>query len=191
MGGDKKSKFFVGASYKNEEGIVDNTGYEKISGRINFDHQLSNSIDVNLSTNYIWSSADRGFFNNDNSGTTMGIAFTSTPSWAQLLPDERGNYPSNPYAPSNFLETAAKITNNETVNRFISGGTVTAKIFTRDNSSLKLILRGGLDFYNLNTQALFPNTIQFQRDGAGLNGVSIQGFTRNLNTNVSAFLVHS
>lgn len=191
MGGDKKSKFFVGASYKNEEGIVDNTGYEKISGRINFDHQLSNSIDVNLSTNYIWSSADRGFFNNDNSGTTMGIAFTSTPSWAQLLPDERGNYPSNPYAPSNFLETAAKITNNETVNRFISGGTVTSKIFTRDNSSLKLILRGGLDFYNLNTQALFPNTIQFQRDGAGLNGVSVQGFTRNLNTNVSAFLVHS
>lgn len=191
MGGDKKSKFFVGASYKNEEGIVNNTGYEKISGRINFDHQLSNSIDVNLSTNYIWSSADRGFFNNDNSGTTMGIAFTSTPSWAQLLPDERGNYPSNPYAPSNFLETAAKITNNETVNRFISGGTVTGKIFTRDNSSLKLILRGGLDFYNLNTQALFPNTIQFQRDGAGLNGVSVQGFTRNLNTNVSAFLVHS
>lgn len=190
-GGDKKSKFFVGASYKNEEGIVNNTGYEKISGRINFDHQLSNSIDVNLSTNYIWSSADRGFFNNDNSGTTMGIAFTSTPSWAQLLPDERGNYPSNPYAPSNFLETAAKITNNETVNRFISGGTVTGKIFTRDNSSLKLILRGGLDFYNLNTQALFPNTIQFQRDGAGLNGVSVQGFTRNLNTNVSAFLVHS
>lgn len=191
MGGDKKSNFFVGASYKNEEGIVNNTGYEKISGRINFDHQLSNSIDVNLSTNYIWSSADRGFFNNDNSGTTMGIAFTSTPSWAQLLPDERGNYPSNPYAPSNFLETAAKITNNETVNRFISGGTVTGKIFTRDNSSLKLILRGGLDFYNLNTQALFPNTIQFQRDGAGLNGVSVQGFTRNLNTNVSAFLVHS
>jgi len=191
MGGDKKSKFFIGAGYKNEEGIVSNTGYEKISGRINFDHQLSSSIDVNLSTNYIWSSADRGFFNNDNSGTTMGIAFTSTPSWAQLLPDERGNYPSNPYAPSNFLETAAKITNNETVNRFISGGTVTAKLFTKDNSSLKLILRGGLDFYNLNTQALFPNTIQFQRDGAGLNGVSVQGFTRNLNTNVSAFLVHS
>ena len=190
-GGNDKTKFYVGGTYKNEDGIVKNTGYNKAAARINVDHEVSKFLDVALSSNYIWSSADRGFFNNDNSGTTMGIAFTSTPSWAQLLPNEAGIYPSNPYAPSNFLETAALVTNNETVNRFIGGGTATAKLFTSDNSSLKFIFRGGVDFYNLNTTAIFPNSLQFQRDGAGLNGVSVQGFTKNLNTNMAAFLVHS
>ena len=190
-GGNDKTKFYVGGTYKNEDGIVKNTGYNKAAARINVDHEVSKFLDVALSSNYIWSSADRGFFNNDNSGTTMGIAFTSTPSWAQLLPNEAGIYPSNPYAPSNFLETAALVTNNETVNRFIGGGTATAKLFTSDNSSLKFIFRGGVDFYNLNTTAIFPNSLQFQRDGAGLNGVSVQGFTKNLNTNMAGFLVHS
>ncbi|MEZ4955814.1 MAG: SusC/RagA family TonB-linked outer membrane protein [Saprospiraceae bacterium] len=190
-GGDEKTRFYVGGTYKNEEGIVENTGYDKVGARINIDHKINDKFDLAVSTNYIRSSADRGFFNNDNSGTTMGIAFTSTPSWAQLLPNENGVYPANPYAPSNFLETAALITNNETVNRFIGGGTATYKLIQNDNNSLKFILRGGADFYNLNTTAIFPNTVQFQRDGAGLNGVSVQGFTRNLNTNLAAFLVHN
>lgn len=190
-GGNDKTRFYIGATYKNEEGIVENTGYEKAGARINVDHKINERFDVALSSNYIWSSADRGFFNNDNSGTTMGIALTSTPSWAQLLPNENGIYPSNPYAPSNFLETAALVTNNEAVNRFIGGGTATYRLLQADNSSLKLILRGGIDFYNLNTEAIFPNTLQFQRDGAGLNGVSAQGFTKNLNTNLAAFLVHT
>ena len=190
-GGDDKTKFYIGGTYKNEDGIVENTGYEKVGARINVDHKINDDFDIAVSTNYIRSSADRGFFNNDNSGTTMGIALTSTPSWAQLLPNENGIYPSNPYAPSNFLETAALVTNNETVNRFIGGGTATYKLLTTDNSSLKFIFRGGADFYNLNTTAIFPNTLQFQRDGAGLNGVSVQAFTRNLNTNLAAFLVHN
>lgn len=190
-GGNDKTQFYVGGSYKDEEGIVNNTGYKKASARVNLDHKISDIFDVAVSTNYIWSSADRGFFNNDNSGTTMGVSFTSTPTWAQLLPNEAGVYPANPYAPSNFLETGALMTNNESVNRFLGGGTLTAKIFQNDKSSLKAIFRGGVDFYNLNTTAIFPNTLQFQRDGAGLNGVSAQGFTKNLNSNLAAFLVHN
>ncbi len=190
-GGNDKTKFYVGGTYKSEDGIVENTGYDKTSARINVDHKINDNFDVAISTNYIHSSSDRGFFNNDNSGNTMGIAFSSTPSWADLLPNENGIFPANPYAASNFLETAALMTNNETVNRFIGGGTATYKLFTTDVSSLKVIFRGGIDFYNLNTRAIFPNSLQFQRDGNGLNGVSIQGFTKNLNTNLAAFLVHN
>lgn len=192
VGGNDKTKFYVGASYKNEDGIVRNTGYNKGSARLNLDHKISKFFEIGLSSNFINSSADRGFFNNDNSGTTMGISFTSTPAFAALEADpETGLFPSNPYAPSNFLETAEQVTNNETVNRFLGGLTLTSRIITTDRNSLKLILKGGADFYNLNTTALFPNSLQFQRDGAGLNGVSVQGFTKNLNSNLAAFLVHS
>lgn len=190
-GGTDKTQFFLGFSNKNEEGIVENTGYKKTSIRLNLNHQVAKWLQLQTTTNYIYSSADRGFFNNDNSGTTMGISFSATPSWAQLLPDENGNYPDNPYAPSNFLETAAKVTNNETVNRILAGGTLTASLYQTDRTSLKAIVRGGLDNYTLATTAIFPNTVQFQRNGNGLNGVSVQGNTRNLNTNLAAFLVLS
>ncbi len=191
-GGSEETTFYLGASYKNEEGIVANTGYDKISARLNLDHKISDVFDLAVSTNFINSSADRGFFNNDNSGTTMGISFTSTPAFAALEADpSTGLFPSNPYAPSNFLETAELVTNNESVNRFLGGGTLTAKVLSRDNSTLKFLFRGGADFYNLNTTAIFPNSLQFQRDGAGLNGVSVQGFTKNLNTNLAAIGVYS
>ena len=190
-GGNEKTKFFLGGSFKDEEGIVKNTGYEKETVRLNLDHRFNSWLDAAVSTNYIHSSADRGYFNNDNSGTTMGVAFSSTPSFAQLLPDEKGNYSTNSYAASNFLETRDRITNNETVNRFIGGGSLTAKLYTTDNTSVKFIFRGGIDNYALSTTALFPNSLQFQRDGNGLNGVSIQGNTTSLNTNLSAFLVWS
>lgn len=190
-GGNEKTTFFIGATYRNEDGIVKGTGYDKVSARINIGHQLTKWLDISTTTAFINSSADRGFFNNDNSGTTMGISFVSTPAFAQLEADENGIFPSNPYAPSNFLETAEKITNNEKVNRVITGGTATAKIFSNDNNNLKFILRGGIDYYNLATTAIFPNDVQFQRDGAGLNGVSIQGSTNNFISNIAAFLVHT
>ncbi|MEO6132609.1 MAG: SusC/RagA family TonB-linked outer membrane protein, partial [Saprospiraceae bacterium] len=190
-GGNDQTQFYVGGTYKNEEGIVRNTGIEKESGRINLNHKFNDWLSASISTNYIHSSADRGFFNNDNTGTTMGIALTSTPSFAQILPDANGNFPKNDFAASNFLETAAKITNNEEVNRFIGGGSLTARILSYTHSDLKLILNGGADYYNLNTTAIFPNSLQFERDGNGLNGVSLQGSTKNLITNLSAFLVFS
>ena len=192
IGGSDKTQFYFGGSYKNEEGIVSNTGYEKTNFRLNLNHKISKYFDLAVSSNYINSSADRGFFNNDNSGTTMGVSFSSTPSFANLEANpSTGLFPANPYGTSNFLESAADITNNENVNRFIGGATLTSKIFTTNNTSLKLILRAGGDFYNLNTTALFPNSLQFQRDGNGINGVSVQGFTKSLNSNLAAFLVHS
>ncbi len=120
----------------------------------------------------------------------MGISFSGTPAWANLFPDAQGNYPNNPYSAANFLQTRDLITNNEKVDRFIGGGIATAKLLTRDNHGLKLIVQGGLDAYTLVTTAIFPNTLQFQKDGNGLNGVSIQGTTQNRNTNISAFVVH-
>src|SRR4029079_1789503 len=118
-----------------------------------------------MSSNYIKSSADRGYFNNDNSGTTMSISLSSTPTWAELHKLDDGPYPNNPYATANFLQTADLITNNESVDRFIVGGTVTAKIVNTEKNSLKMILQGGLDDYTFATRAVFPRELQFEKDG--------------------------
>ena len=119
----------------------------------------------------------------------MGISFVSTPSFANLFPDADGNYPNNPFASSNFLQTAAQTTNNELVNRFIAGATINTRIYNTQKSGLKWIVQGGVDYYNLATTQLFPRTLQFQKDGNGTNGASIQGNNVVRNSNIQTFLV--
>ncbi|MDX5418450.1 MAG: SusC/RagA family TonB-linked outer membrane protein [Hymenobacteraceae bacterium] len=190
-GGTEKTRFFVGGLIQDEEGIIENTGYDKKSIRFNLDHVLSKRFDFSLSTNYINSSADRGLTNNDNAGVSFGVALSSTPSFVDLFPDASGNYPENPFAASNFLQTRDLITNNEETNRFLGGLTLNTMLYETLRSSTKLVIRSGLDFYNLKTTAIFPRQLQFQSDGRGTNGASIQGNTNNLNTNYAAFLVNN
>lgn len=191
-GGDEKTRFYSGVTHNNENGIVRNTGYQKTSLRLNLEHKPVDFLKVSFSSNYIYSSADRGFFNNDNSGTSIGIALSATRPWDNLLPNSDGIFPDHPNNSSNPLQTRDLITNNEKTNRFIFGGTANLDIYKSDNSNLELILRGGLDFYGLQTRALFPKALQFQKlINGGLNGVSVQGETQNKNYNLSAFLVHN
>jgi TonB-linked SusC/RagA family outer membrane protein len=191
-GGDAKTKFFAGVSHNNENGIVLNTGYEKTSLRLNLDHKPADWVKFGLSSNYIYSSSDRGFFNNDNTGTTIGVAMTATRPWDNLLADENGIYPIHPNNSSNPLQTRDLVRNNETVNRFIVGGTMNMDLYKSDNSSLELILRGGLDAFGQQSRAIFPKELQFQQPvNGGLNGVSVQGNTQVKNYNLSGFLVHN
>jgi outer membrane receptor protein involved in Fe transport len=143
---------------------------------------------LSVSTTYINSSADRGLQGNDNAGVTLGIALSSTPSFAQLHPDAQGNYPNNPFASSNPLQTMALMTNNESVNRFITGVTLDATLQKSDRSTTRFVGVGGFDFYNLQTTVLFPAQLQFESIN---KGTSIQGNTNNLNTNFIASLVNT
>ncbi|HTL10777.1 MAG TPA: SusC/RagA family TonB-linked outer membrane protein [Chitinophagaceae bacterium] len=186
-GGNEKTGFYFSAAQKDEGGIVKNTGYRNSSLRLNMDHRINDNIKIGVSTNYINSSADRGLSGNDNAGVTLGIALSSTPQFAELHPDAAGNYPNNPFAASNPLQTIALMRNNEQVNRFITGLQLDAILQKSSRSSTRFIGRGGFDFYNFETQALFPGNLQFQ---SVAKGTSIQGFTKNLSTNYILSLVN-
>ena len=191
-GGSEKTSFFAGLTRNQEDGIVKRTGYDKSSIRLNLDHKFTDDIKFSLTTNYINSSADRGFFNNDNTGTTIGVALTATRPWDFLLPDENGNYPDHPNNSSNPLQTRDLMTNNERTQRFITGGTVDVNLFRSEKSDLKFIAKAGVDHYTLAAKVIFPKELQFQRpDQGGLNGVSAVSTTTNTNTNYSAFLSHN
>lgn len=187
-GGTEKTGFYFSAGHENDGGIVQNTGYENTNVRLNLDHKLTDDIKFGVTANYINSSADRSIFGNDNSGTSIGIALSSTPGFVQLHPDGSGNYPNNPFAASNPLQTIALMKNNEGVNRFIMGGNLEIDLQKSDKSNTKFIGRGGFDFYNLQTDVLMPSVLQFE---AVNKGQSIQGFTKNLNTNYIFSLVNT
>ena len=191
-GGSEKTTFFAGLTRNQEDGIVKGTGYDKSSVRLNIDHEFNDNIKFSLTSNYINSSADRGFFNNDNAGTTLGVALTATRPWDYLLPDENGNYPDHPNNSSNPLQTRDLMTNNERVIRFITGGSLDVNLFSTDKQSLKFVAKAGVDHYTLTAKVIFPKELQFQRpDQGGVNGVSAISTTTNTNANYSAFLVHN
>jgi TonB-dependent starch-binding outer membrane protein SusC len=187
-GGNDKTSFYFSGATKKEDGIVARTGYKNNSIRLNIDHRINDNIKIGISTNYVNSSADRGITGNDNAGVTFGIALSSTPSFTELHPDANGNYPKNKYAASNPIETRDKMINNENVNRFVTGVNLDVILLKGAGSTTKFIGRGGFDFYNLQTDAQFPSTLQFQ---AVNKGTSIQGFTKNLNTNYILSLVNT
>ena len=191
-GGNDKSNFYASVGHNNENGIVKNTGYERTTLRLNFNHKATDFFKFSLSSNYIYSSADRGYFNNDNSGTTIGVTMTGVTPWLELFPNSDGVYPDNPSGASNPLQTRDLVKNNERVNRIIIGGSANLDIYKADNSNLELILTGGLDYYGQQSRVLFPKELQFQKpSNGGLNGVSIQGDSQLKNYNLAAFLVHN
>lgn len=187
-GGNDKTTFYLSAGTKDEAGIVKNTGYRNTSLRFNLDHHISDNLKVGISTNYLNTSANRGLSGNDNAGVTLGIALSSTPQFAQLHPDQYGNYPNNPFAASNPLQTVALMQNHEGVNRFITGLGLEAVFQRSEKSVTKFIGGGGFDYYGLQTNVLFPGELQFQ---AVNKGTSVQGFTDNLNINFILSLVNS
>ena len=117
-GGNDRTQFFVSGIVKDDEGIVEGTGYEKQSGRVNLTHRLSNVFEVDAGANYIRSVARRGITGNDNSGTTFGVGLVSTPSFIDLRRREDGTFPDNPFNSSNFLQTRDLADIGETNNRF-------------------------------------------------------------------------
>lgn len=191
-GGNERTNFFIGATYKNEDGLVDNTGYEKISGRLNLGHRFNDWLDVYMTNNYINSTADRGFFNNSNTNATIGYAAAFTRPWYKLTPEPGSeDYPAIDDVGSNILETVALVTNRENINRYIGGATFNVKLWSNERQELKAVVRGGLDQYTLRTTSIFPQNLSYFRDEGTLGGVSISGSTINTNTNLWGFLVYT
>lgn len=189
-GGNASTQYFFGATYKNEDGIVENTGYEKASFKLNLTQSVTDWLDVDITTNYIDSEADRGFFNNGNTNTTVGYALAFTYPWEDLFPDDQGVYPAGG-AGSNVLETVNLITNRESTDRFIGGATANLQLYTDERNSLKLVARGGLDSYSLKNTGIFPQELSFYRDPNSLRGVLLAGNTTSFQSNLSAFAVYS
>ncbi|MEO1478147.1 MAG: SusC/RagA family TonB-linked outer membrane protein, partial [Bacteroidota bacterium] len=193
-GGNDRTQFFVSGLIKDDEGIIENTGYEKQSVRVNLTHRFSSKFSADVTANYIRSTARRGLTGNDNSGTTFGVSLTSTPSFLDVLPNGDGTYPDHPLNASNPFQTRDLSTIEETNNRVLSSARVTYNIFQQNTQGLQAIVEGGVDYFSLDQDARFPRELQFyddERDSGGLVGQSIQGRTNNLNANVRGALVHT
>ncbi|TVZ58521.1 TonB-linked SusC/RagA family outer membrane protein [Flavobacteriaceae bacterium MAR_2010_105] len=188
-GGNEKTKFYVGASYRDEEGIIKNTGFDRFSIKANIDHKLSDTFDFSLSSNYIRSSSSRSFTGNENEGgLSYGYTLAFTRPWINLFPDEQGIYPSNPNYTGNPVFVRDKASNEDLNNRFIQGLSVNTKLYNDDTNRVKFVTSFGLDYLSNQTNVYVPETHQgtIASGQNGFIGVGKNGFT---NFNSQAILV--
>lgn len=188
-GGNDKTTFHLSLGTKKEEGIVKNTGFSNSNIRLNLNHRVSERLRFGLSSTYMNTSTDRGLFNNDNSGTTVGAGVLGIPFYVDLHPNNEGIYPDVPEG-YNFLQTIAMTSNNEKINRTINGINMEGILQQSPASITKVIGRAGVDFYHTKTQALFPAVLPFEI-ASGNNGRNIQGSVYDMNTSWAGFLVNT
>ncbi len=188
-GGTQKTKFYVSGGIQDEGGIIKNTGFSRYSVRANLDQDIGDRIKLGVSSNYVRTDNDRGFTGNqNNTGGSMGYSIAYTPSYANLFPDENGNYPDNPYFNDNPLAVRDLGINNQTVDRFITAANLDVDLLRTPGSFLKFRLNGGVDFLNGRSQVYFPEILQHQRAQANPGDV-MWGQQSTFNTNLQAFLI--
>ena len=188
-GGNEGTRYFASGLVKEDGGIITGTGYKKQSIRLNLDQNLGSRMQLRLSMNGVHSETRRGFTNNDNRSVSYWMTFPSTPSFVDLTRDENGDFPDNPFANSNPLETAANADNTEEVWRTIASGDLTIDALQTDNHSIRVLLTGGVDFFSQTNNIFSPADLQFEPND-GKAGTTFQGDATNLNTNLTASLVH-
>ena len=185
-GGNDKTKFYVGGSYRDEEGIIKNTGFDRFSLRTNIDHRISNVFDFSSSTSYTRSNSSRSFTGNENEGgLSYGYNLAYTRPWTNLFPDANGNYPVNPNAAGNSIFVRDNALNDDTNDRLVQGMTLNTNILRTDTDRVRIVTSGGLDYLANQTYVYVPEThqAQVQPGPGGFIAVGKNNFTQ-LNTQI-------
>jgi len=187
-GGNDKTSFYFNTSYRDEEGIIENTGFERFSIRLNLNQKISDRVKVGVNANYINSFAARSFTGNENEGgLSYGYNLASTRDWVNLFPNEAGVYPNNPNASGNPLFVRDNARNDERNNRVISGANAEVQLYKTNNTVLKLVGNVGLDFLFNETYVYVPENHQAQVDND--NGFVGEGKNKVFNYNYQAFAI--
>ncbi|PKQ68085.1 hypothetical protein BZG01_04840 [Labilibaculum manganireducens] len=73
-GGNEKTRFYSGLSYSDQQGILIDNDFKRISARLNLDHQISDKVDFGIKFNLVRSVLDRVSHDNAFSTPTQLIA---------------------------------------------------------------------------------------------------------------------
>ncbi len=189
-GGGAITQYYGAGLIKNDEGVLDGTGYQKQTLRLNLDQEVGSSFDLSLTTNLIHTRTNRSITGNDNTSTSYYVVLASTPNFVDLRPDTNGIYPNNPFTPSNPIQTRDLLNNEQDVFRFLGSVRGTYDLIATDRHNLQLIGDIGVDRFSQQDELLSPQELQFEPQD-GLPGTSILTEADNTNLNTSLNLAYT
>lgn len=190
-GGDESTTYFLSATALNDEGIVNNTGFQRQSARVNVAQDFGTRWRLHVGTNVLHTRARRGLFNNDNATITPYWALGFIPRFYDLRQRPDGSFPDNPFAGgSNPLQTFELMKNVEDVWRIVGSASLEWEAVSTERGSLRLLGRGGLDWFGQENDLFFPPQLFFEQDQRTF-GTSLLTEADNRNTNLSGDAVYS
>jgi len=170
-----QTQYYLSGSTKYDNGIMNNTGYNKQSIRSNVSQELASNFKVSANLSYMHDLTRRGITGNDNLGISPYNVFSYTPQFVKLnTQSANGSWPWNGFGTANPFADAAEIQTPEQVSRFIGGGTVDWTIFQQEHQSLKLNIQGGADLTSVSDLLYAPPDLQVEQlEPSNLPGTSV------------------
>jgi TonB-dependent starch-binding outer membrane protein SusC len=185
------TQYFVSGLSKYDNGIEDNTGYNKQSVRANITQELFSNVTVTANLNYVADLTRRGITGNDNIGVSPYNVFSYTPQFVNLNTRNASGWATNPFGPANPFADANEIQTPEKVNRFIGGGNVNWEVFQQEHQSLNFQAIGGADVTSVNDLLYAPTDLQVEQNvPSGLPGTSVTNTASIEYYNYSLNLTH-
>ena len=146
-GGNDKTKFYVGGTYFDHDGIVINSGYKRFSTRVNLDHQATDKLSFGVNFSASRSNNRRSF--NDN--TYTGI-ITNALGASPLMPvyDANGNYSNFESYQVNWLSDNPVLSANE-INAYTNSNRLIGSVFAeyKFSHAIKFRTSWSTDFSNV------------------------------------------
>jgi TonB-dependent starch-binding outer membrane protein SusC len=143
-GGQNTTRYYISGSYLNNDGVVQNTNFQRATTRINLDQDLNNWATLSVGLNYSFSDS-REIPNgglNDDYGALTGFIFG--PNTIDPRPDpETGEFPGG-FILANPLEVIDRYDINQRINRI--GGSTRLQLLPAEGFSIDYTL--GIDSYS-------------------------------------------
>ncbi len=169
-GGNQKTKFFMSGDLYNQMGILIGTDYQRLNGRVNIDHNISDKLTIGASVGLTHSSTDRVEGDQTLHGPLPnGI---STPAIYPVYNEDGSYNQEGPY--SNAVSIA-----NEAINKNFSFRALANTYLNWDIvPHLSFSTKWGMDFLNFREHA-YESTKTVQ--GGKYNGLGFETYTNVMN----------
>ncbi len=169
-GGGEDTQFFVSGNYLNQEGVLLGTSYERLSGRLNLDHNVNERLDIGLSMGVSYALNNR--VEGDQSLNAPLANAIANPAIYPVY-NEDGSY--NEEAPFANPVAIGKEAINEAHNyRTLGNAFANYRIL----HNLTFNTKWGFDYLSLREHSYDPATT---RQGARSNGIGLEGQSNVLN----------
>jgi TonB-linked SusC/RagA family outer membrane protein len=158
-GGSDDTRFAVSGGYRNQQGLIRNSGFERYSGRVNFGKDITENL--SFGNTLLLSRTDNnqaltGTAGNGNGGVLFhSLVFGPTVPLRQENGDftVRGNVPGAQQVIGNPVATAENFLNNTVTNRILAN--VFGEYTPLEGLTYKLSL--GLDYFDANRESYSPS----------------------------------
>jgi TonB-dependent starch-binding outer membrane protein SusC len=163
-GASGPTQYFLSALSKYDNGLMENTGYNKQSIRSNVTEAFNSALSVTANLNYIHDETRRGVTGNDNIGISPYNVLSFTPQFVKLnSPNAQGVWPANPFTSANPFADAVEIQTPEDVSRFIGGGNINWVPLRLEHQTLTVNFQGGVDLASLHDLLYAPPGLQVEQ----------------------------